>query len=336
MIGAIKDIEYYLPSKVLSNDDLAKLYLDWNAEKIYKKVGIKFRHIAEEDETAVDLAIKAALKLLQKNDGLNEKIDFVVLCTQSPDYLLPTSACIIQERLGLSKSCGAFDFNLGCSGFIYGLAIAKGLLSSGIAKNILLIMAETYSKHIHPMDKSVRTIFGDGAAAIWIANCNNQEYIGEFVLGTDGSGAINLIIPSGGQKLQRDERTRLEYSDENNNIRSQDHLYMNGSEIFNFTIKTVPQLVIETLNKNKLTLNEVDYFIFHQANKYMLEHLREKIGISNDKFYINLENIGNTVSASIPIALVDTCIKGVVKKGNKVMLVGFGVGYSWGACIIGF
>jgi len=335
MVGCkIRDIEYYLPEKILSNEMLEQIYDNWNSEKIFKKVGIRQRHIAEVNETAVDLAEKAALKLFDKNLDLKDKVDFIILCTQSPDYFLPTSACILQERLGIPTACGAFDYNLGCSGFVSGLAIAKGLICAGIAKNVLLITAETYSKYINPMDRSTRTIFGDAASATWITVDEGHNYIQNFVFGTDGSGAANLIVPAGGARLNRNQVTSEETYDEDGNIRSQDNLYMNGAQIFNFTLERVPGLIKEVIDTNSTTMDQINCFIFHQANKFMLEHLRVKLGIPEEKFLNQIEDIGNTVSSTIPIALKEALRYGKIKIGDKLLLVGFGVGYSWAGCII--
>lgn len=333
MSSCISSISIYLPDKILSNEELAVIYKDWTAEKIFDKTGIKTRHIATEGECVSDLAEKAALKLFEENNIKPEDIDFILLATQSPDYLLPTTACMLQDRLGIPQTAGAFDFNLGCSAYVYGLAVAKSLVGTNIAKNVLLIMTETYSKHIHPMDKSTRTIFGDGAAATLVSHSDVNK-IGEFVLGTDGSGAKNLIITAGGVRVQKSEETKIEHQDEDGCIRTSENIYMNGPEIFNFTIKVVPKTVMEVLQKNKLTIEDIDLFVFHQANKFMLDYLRKKIKLPVEKFYINLTETGNTVSASIPIALKKAEQEGKLKKGDKVMLVGFGVGLSWGATII--
>jgi 3-oxoacyl-[acyl-carrier-protein] synthase-3 len=331
--ATIGGISYYLPEQILSNEELSSIYENWSADKIFEKTGINSRHIAGENENVSDIAVNAALKLFEEYDISPNDIDFVMLATQSPDYILPTTACIVQDRLGIPKSAGALDFNLGCSAFIYGLALSKGLLSSNISKNILLIMAETYSKHINPKDKSTRTIFGDGAAAILISQ-GEKDGIREFILGSDGSGAENLIIPAGGMKLKHSDQTIVELEDENGSTRSKENIYMNGPEIFNFTIKVVPETVNNVLLKNNLVLEEIDLVVFHQANQYMLSYLRKKIKIPEDKFYINLEDTGNTVSASIPIALKMAEQEGRLKKGYKVLIVGFGVGLSWGATII--
>ena len=326
----INNIEYYLPEKIVTNDQLAKEFPDWSSEKIEKKIGIRERHIVREDETALDLALIAGKKILENYD--KDKLDFLLFCTQSPEYYLPSGACILQDKLGLREDIGAFDYNLGCSGFVYGLALAKSLIASRIATSILLITSETYTKYIHPKDKSNRTIFGD-AAAVTIIEKSEEEQIGEFILGTDGNGYKNLIVPNGGLRNRYDPNDK-EIDDSSGSIRTNNNLYMNGPEIFNFTIKAVPKVVLETLEKNNITLDDLDFVIFHQANKYMNEYLRKKIDIPKDKFYLNLLHTGNTVSATIPIAIKDALDNKLIKKDDKVLLVGFGVGYSWGGTII--
>jgi 3-oxoacyl-[acyl-carrier-protein] synthase-3 len=326
----INKLAIHLPENILTNDELSSMFPEWNSNAIFEKIGIKQRHCVSENETALDLAIGASEKVLEGFD--RNLIDFVILCTQSPDYYLPTSACIIQDKLALRTNTGAFDFNLGCSGFIYGLAITKGLIEINLAKNILLILAETYTKFIHPKDKGNRSIFGDGAAALIISHCENGQIL-NFELGTDGKGMNHLIVPNGGLR-NRFNPSEQDFLDESNNIRSNNCLYMNGPEIFDFTIDKIPSLVVNTLEKNNLTIDTIDYVIFHQANKYMLDYLRKKLMIPKEKFYQNMEDSGNTVSATIPIALKDAIEKGFVKKGDKVLLAGFGVGYSWGATII--
>jgi len=325
----IKAISYYLPEQVLTNEDLVKEFPEWTVDKVASKIGVSKRHISSKNETAADLAEKAAEKLFSEYKIDKAGIDFVLLCTQSPDYFLPTSACLLQQRLGLSTSCGALDFNLGCSGYIYGLAVAKGLISGGIASNVLLLTAETYSKHLHPKDKGNRTIFGDGASASIVSTEGFAE-IGSFSLGTDGNGANNLIVKKGG--LRYSEAFNDLSFDESGNPVSSDYLFMDGSEIFNFTLENVPVSVSDTLLKNSMKQDDIDLFIFHQANKYMLNFLRKKIKIAEEKFYYFLEDVGNTVSSTIPIALCEA------NKENKlhgsVLLCGFGVGYSWGGVIL--
>ena len=330
MGSKISNIEYFLPSKVLNNRDLEEKFKTWSPEKIEKKTGVRERHIAEQNETALDLAYYASKKLL--DNCRSDTIDFILFCTQSPDYYLPANACILQDRLGLPKNIGAMDFNLGCSGFVYGLAVAKGLVASGMASDILFVTSETYSKHINENDKSNLTIFGDAASAVMVT-ASDDEKIGEFVLGTDGSGYGNLIVLNGGLRSRFDPDSPLKI-DESESGRTLNNLYMNGPEIFNFTIKAVPEVVKNVLEKNNTSLEHIDYVIFHQANKYIIEYLRKKLHIPENKFYVNLLNTGNTVSCTIPIALKNSIEGNTIKKGNRVLLVGFGVGYSWGGTVI--
>lgn len=327
----IKAISYYLPEKVLTNEELVKEFPEWSVEKVADKVGVQSRHLAAVDETAGDMAEKAAQKLFVEY-GIDPKtIDFILLCTQNPDHFLPSTACILQHKLGIPTSAGAFDYDLGCSGCIYGLAVAKGLIYSGIAKNILLLTAETYNKYLHPEDKSNRSIFGDGAAACLISS-NGFAEIGDFVLGTDGSGAEHLIVKTGASRQK--EPTGFQDKDAEGHVRRDDYLYMNGGAIFNFTLDAVPTMMNQLVDKSGLTKNDIDYFVFHQANRFMLTTIRKVCGISKDRFYIDLENVGNTVSSTILIGLKECIEKNVIKQGMKVMLCGFGVGLSWGGTIL--
>jgi 3-oxoacyl-[acyl-carrier-protein] synthase III len=316
----ISHIGCYLPEKVVSNLDFQKIFPEWDAQQIEKKIGIVGRHIAADDETAVDMAVRAAEDLFRTCD--RAKIDYVLFCTQSPDYKLPTSACILQDRLKLRTDIGALDFNLGCSGYLYGLSLAKGLIASGSARCVLLATAETYSKLIHPDDKANRTIFGDAATAT-VIEASDSEQIGRFVFGTDGSGADKLIVKEGGAKRPFADASHAEA-----------WLFMDGPEIFNFTIQTVPPLFKSVLEKNGETLATVDQVIFHQANAFMLNFLRKSCGVPAEKFYLNMKDVGNTVSSTIPIALADCMRNGIVRPGAKIVLVGFGVGLSWSGTVV--
>ena len=300
-------INYYLPEKKLDNVQLSMLYPEWSADRILAKTGISNRFVCDNSETALDLAERAVKRLFDGND-VKKNIDYLLLCTQSPEYRLPSTACILHERLGLRKDVGALAFDHGCSGFIYGLAIAKGLIVGGMARNVLLVTSETYTKYISLEDKSTRTIFGDGAAAT-LVDVEVASKIGLFSFGTDGSGAEKLIVRDG-------------------------KLFMDGPEIFNFTLDIVPKTIDDVLEKNNLTRDDIDLYVFHQANKFMLDTIRKVNGLPRDKFYVNLESTGNTVSSTIPIALKQLDDVGKLQPGMKVMLMGFGVGLSWGATVI--
>lgn len=329
MNAFIKAISYYTPNQILSNEDLVLEFPEWTVEKVASKVGIHQRHIASTNETAGDMALKAAEKLFVEHQIERKEVDFVLLCTQSPDYFLPSTACILQEKLDLRQDIGAFDFNLGCSGFVYGLSVAKGLIAAGIAKNILLLTSETYTKYLHLKDKGNRTIFGDAASATLVSTTGFAE-IGDFVLGTDGSGYEKLIVKSGASRNPQ-ALNDIQF-DENNNPLSSDHLFMNGPDIFTFTIERVPTMVRDLLEKSGLNKEDINLFVPHQANLYILEFLRKKMKIEKDKYYINLANFGNTVSSTIPIALCEALKEN--KLHGNILLAGFGVGLSWGATVI--
>ena len=334
MINAfIKGISYYLPEKLVTNEELVREFPEWSVEKVANKVGVESRHLAAPSETAGDMAEKAARSLFKEYNIDPSTIDFLLLCTQSPDYFLPSTACILQSRLGIPTSAGAFDYNLGCSGCIYGMAISKGLITAGLAKNVLLLTSETYNKYIHPEDKSNRSIFGDGAAACLISTDGFAE-IGAFVLGTDGSGADNLILKTGAARQK--QTTGLYKEDAEGHIRRDDYLYMNGGNIFNFTLEAVPSMLKNLLGKANLSKDEIDYFVFHQANKYMLDTIRKICRLEKDRFYVDLTTVGNTVSSTILIGLKNCLRNKVIEEGMKVMVCGFGVGLSWGGTILYF
>jgi len=331
--AAIKAISTFLPATTLTNEQLAEEFGDWDAAKIYEKTGIAKRHIAAADECASDLGVAAARKLFETGACAPADIDFLLFCTQSPDYFLPTTACTMQHRLGLRTDSGAIDFNQGCSGFVYGLSLAKSLIDAGLARNVLLITAETYSKFINPQDRSVRTIFGDGAAATLVSALESEtELLGPFIFGTDGRGAQELIVPAGGSR--QSVSACLPASGKDEEWRTGRDLYMNGPEIFNFTLKTVPRAVNQLLEKCARRQEEIDFFILHQANKFMLESLRRKMKIPAEKFWNEMESYGNTVSSTIPIALEEAMNHGRIQSGDRVALVGFGVGYSWAGAMM--
>lgn len=329
----IKALSYYLPERVVTNEELVREFPEWSVEKVAQKVGVDARHLAAEDETAGDMAEKAARKLFAEYNISPKDIDFLLLCTQSPDYFLPSTSCLLQDRLGIPTTAGAFDYNLGCSGCIYGMAVAKGLIAAGIARNVLLLTAETYNKYLHPSDKSNRSIFGDGAAACLISTEGFAE-IGEFTLGSDGSGANNLIVKTGAARQMKP--TGESVTDDEGHVWYDDYLYMNGGAIFNFTLDAVPSMMKQILEKNGLEKEQIDYYVFHQANKFMLNTIRKVCVLPKEKFHVDLTTTGNTVSSTVLIALKDCLEHSTVTSGMKVMVAGFGVGLSWGGTILEF
>lgn len=333
--ASIRAIEYHLPDSVLSSEMLAAEFPEWDVLKLSERIGVHERHIAAPQECSSDLAVEAARKLFGSGVCSPSSVDYVLLCTQSPDYFVPTTACLVQHRLGIPQTAGAIDFNLGASGYVYGLGLAQGLIETGQAATVLLLAAETYSKFVNPRDKNTRLVFGDGAAATLISGVNSDEpFMGPYVYGSDGGGAPYLMVPAGGMRQPRTAETGRESQDENGNFRSADNLFMDGAEVFSFSASVVPRCVNAVLERAAKTLEGIDLFVFHQANRYMLEQVRKRLKIPPEKFYIAMGHCGNTVSVSIPIALKDACEEGRLKDGDTVMLVGYGMGYSWGGTLI--
>ncbi len=324
--AAIGPISIYLPEGVETNEWLGSKFPKWNMGLIYEKTGIQKRHIARDDQCASDLGVAAAEKLFNEHQIDRESIDFLLFCTQTPDYPLPTTACLMQERLGLPTRVGALDFNLGCSGFVYGLSLAEGLLRSGAARRVLLITAETYSKYIHPEDRSLRTVFGDGAAATLIEAADRPSF-GSFVFGTDGKEADTLFVSRGGARqgagtLRPRRRQRWQSS-----------LYMDGPSLIDISLERIPALLQEVLDRAKLDRSQIDLFLMHQATHMLLSRLRQRLELDEEKMPTVLRDFGNTVSSTLPIAIHQLRCSGRLRPGVRSMLIGFGVGFSWAGCI---
>lgn len=336
----IGPIATHVPDTVLSNDELAAHFPEWPASKILEKTGIAERRIAAPDETAADLAYEAARKLFDSGVCAPADIDFLILCTQAPDYVLPTTACVLQNRLGLSTDAGALDVNLGCSGFVYCLSLASGLIAAGAATNVLLLTADTYSKYIHPDDKSVRTLFGDGACATLISAAEaggdetSTSRIGPFIFGTDGRGAKDLIVEAGAFRMPRTPASAQESDDLFGNTRSPENLYMNGANVMSFTLREVPRTFARMLAATGLDAADYDHVVLHQANHFMLNALQKKLGLPDAQVPRAFADVGNTVSSTIPYVLADLQKSGQMPPGTRIMLIGFGVGLSWAAATL--
>lgn len=324
--AAIGPIAVHLPERVETNEQLQAQFPDWDMGLIYAKTGIARRHIAAPNECASDLGVAAAQALFRSFDIDPQSIDFLLLCTQTPDYPLPTTACLMQERLGLRTTCGALDFNLGCSGFVYGLSLAEGFIRSGSAQRVLLITAETYSKYIHPTDRSLRTIFGDGAAATLIDGADRPS-LSTFQFGTDGRGADTLLVTRGGARpAESAHQPRHRH-------RWPSDLYMDGPSLINFTVDAVPALVASILAAADLNRDDIRLYILHQATLKMLTQLQERLGLDEERLPIVLRDFGNTVSSTIPIVIDVLRRSGRIEPATRNLLVGFGVGWSWAGCV---
>jgi 3-oxoacyl-[acyl-carrier-protein] synthase-3 len=330
MKAYINHIDYYLPAGRLTNEMINAEHPEWSADKISAKTGIFSRAISGKDEFASDMAVSALQKLFQNSQINQGDIDFLLYCTQSPDYFLPTTACILQDKLHLPNSCGAMDFNLGCSGYVYGLGLAKSLILGGQSHKMLLVTSETYSKYIHPKDKGNKTLFGDAAAATLISDRPEGDLramIMDMVFYTDGKGYDKLIVRNGGIKYRYTEG-RDEYDEDGSFSKNDSYLYMDGKAIFEFTNFVVPPLVEKALVRNSLKNEDIDLFIFHQANAFMMHTVRKRCKIPEEKFFIYMKECGNTVSSTIPIALREAFNQGRIRPGMRVLLAGFGVGLS--------
>ncbi len=265
---------------------------------------------------------RAARLLFQSGASSPDQIDYLLYCTQSPDYIVPSTACLLHHALELPRSAGALDVSLGCSGFVFALGVAKGLVETGQARKVLLLCADTYSKYLRPDDLSVRTLFGDAGAACLIESSSVEGVLGPFVYGTDGRGKEHLIVRPGGFRGTAESPGAAP------------RLTMNGPEVFSFALQAVPALVEALLSKAQIGVNQVDYWVFHQASLIILEQLAKKIGIPVEKMANYLADYGNTVCCSIPIALKCSLAEGRLKPGVRVVLAGFGVGYSFAACLL--
>ena len=304
----ITAIEYYLPKKRENNKTLKRFNPKIDINRIKEKTGIDNRYISGEKESVIDISIKCSNKIFKKFP--KKKINFLILVTQTSPYRIPTTACILQDKMGLKKNTIAFDINLGCSGFIYALRMGSSLIESKQAKNGLIICADTYTKYISKTNTACRPIFSDAAAAIFLSESSKNK-IGPFELGADGSGADALELPM-----------------------NTNEIVMNGAKVLTFAMNVVPDNVNSLLKKININKNKINKFIFHQASKYILDNINRILSLKKEQIFENYSKVGNTISASIPIALKDASIKNKLKKDSLIIVAGYGVGLSWGSALI--
>lgn len=324
MFAKIRAIASYLPPTLENNSEIVDA-------RFIKKIGVKSRHIVT-NESAGDLALSAAEKLFAEYDIDRNETDFILLCTQHGDYQMPHTAAHLQSRLGLKKSVGSMDIALGCSGYVYGLAVAKSFIEAGLAEKILFLTSSVYTKYINVKDTSTRPLFGDGATATWLEG-GDTEGLKAFIFGSDGSRYDKLIIPVGGSKNPPRDNPEVFSTDDNKNYRSNYEVFMDGMAITYFTLREIPKLVDDVLTKAALTRADLDYCIFHQANKFMMTYLRDKAGLNDVPFHNDITNTGNIVSGSVPLAIEQVVKNHGAENLKRVMLAGFGVGLSWAGCI---
>jgi 3-oxoacyl-[acyl-carrier-protein] synthase-3 len=326
-MAGIRSIATYFPKNRVDNEELIKRF-GLSTEFLMDKVGVVTRAVADRGESTSDMCSAAAKLLFDKNPALDPSVvDLLVVCTQNPDYRLPHTSALLQDRLNLSNSVAAFDINLGCSGYVYCLAVCKALIESVGFENVVLLTADPYSKILDPEDSSSAAVFGDAATATWLSN-RADNTIGLFTFGTDGSRAADLMVKGGG--------IRFPFFGPGNNPSGEGSedpfLRMNGKRLFRFIKKTVPNDVRKCLEKNKTRIEEIDYFVFHQASKYAVDTLRKDLNLEESKVVSDMLNSGNTISSSIPGVLQTVLEK--EGPGKKIILSGFGVGLSWASCLI--
>jgi 3-oxoacyl-[acyl-carrier-protein] synthase-3 len=325
---------YVLPDQALTNEMLAAENPAWDMSRVMTRTGVATRYVSRADETAFDLGCRACDLLFAEHPESRERIDAILFCTQSEDYLMPPNSSLLHGYLGLPEDVFAIDFNLACSGFVYGLAIAQSLLASNIATNVLLVTADTYSKYINPGDRAARTLFGDGAAATWLAASDSDRGLIDIQCSTSGKQHGMFIVPAGGSRMPRTSGTAVVRADESGNLRSLENIYMDGAGILSFVNARVPRQVASILARSQMTMEDVDLVIFHQASQIALDSLNLRLRVPTEKLFSNLRDVGNTVSASIPIALRDAIDLGRVRPGDRILLCGFGVGMSWATAIL--
>lgn len=331
----ILDIEYVLPDKVVTNEDLHAENPDWDMRNVEIKSGVKQRHIAADGETAFDFAARACDKLFCDGRHIKADIDAIIFCTQSPDYIMPSNAFLLHEYLDLDENVLAFDYNLACSGYVYGLAIARSLIVSGTATKVLLATGDTYSRYINPGDRSARVLFGDGAAVSLITASDNDEGIRDVILATSGKNHRKFYIPAGGCRVPKLCAPDNEI-DGSGNVRTANDIHMDGMAVWSFIQSTVPKQIRSLMERNSLSADDIDLFVFHQASKMTLESLTKALRLYENKVYLNLSKTGNLVSASLPIALKCALAEGRIQPGNMILMSGFGVGLSWGSLLMKF
>jgi len=320
-----------VPKQVVDTSAWVPLFGEEEVAKVIKGTGVKKRRVAPDGVCASDMCFAAGEQLLTALQWKREEVDTLIFVSQSADYLLPATACLLQERWGLPNGCAALDVSLGCSGYIYGLWLASNLVRTGASKKCLLAVGEVSGRRVGAKDRSAVTLFGDAGTVTALEASSDPEDTWTFQLGTDGSGAKHLIVPAGGNRLLPSAKTAQPHTGEDGNTRSLNDLYMNGSEIFLFALSRVPPLVKSTLAAAGWAHEAVDAFVFHQANEFMLKHLGKSMKLPPDKVPLIIENFGNTSSASIPLAMTEKLAGALIGKRQKLLLTGFGVGLSWGS-----
>ncbi|MBE3144752.1 MAG: ketoacyl-ACP synthase III [Planctomycetes bacterium] len=330
----IAGMHYCVPRHRLTNEELATRFDERRLRSIVKMAGIRERRVVASGETASDLAYWAAKRLLDDRKIDPKEIDLLIFASQTGDYQIPATACVMHGRLGLSEKCAAFDINLGCTSFPYSLSVAHSMLVSGVARKALLLNADAITTVIHPKDRGLVPLHGDGAVATLLEPTAGKGGFLGFLLGTEGTGYQHLIMPASGARVPRTAETKKEIKDESGIIRTQEHLYMNGPAIFHFSVYKIPEVIREALSRFKLTVADLDLVLLHQANKTMVDLIYKALDVPAEKRFYFIETVGNTSGASSPMALAEAWRQSKLQPGSRTLLAAFGVGLSWGITVI--
>ncbi len=334
MMGVgISSIAYSLGSCVLTNDELKKQFPHWNFEYLETRTGVKERPICGPNETALDFAVNACKTLIDSGELRPDEVDAVIFCTETPDHIIPPNACILHDALGLQPNTAAFDITHACSGYPYALMLAKSMVVSGAASQVLIANSDTYSKLISPQDRATRALFGDGGAVSIITAKSPEFVIKDIHLGTAGAYYKRFYIEGGGARVP-DVKDIYMVEDKSGNIRGSNHISMDGLGILTFFNTLLPSEIKNFLGKNNLLISDIDLMISHQSSAVSLEGLRRALKIENEQFFVDIEKTGNLVSASIPIAFSRASKNKKMVSGDKILLCGFGVGLSWGLVLL--
>jgi len=334
MSTAIVASAYYVPENKLTHAALIDRFGEDTMRKVAESAGVLERRVTANGECASDLAFRAATDLLEHHKIPRNSIDLILFASQTPDYLLPTTACLLQDRLGLPNRCAAFDINLGCSQYVYSLAVGYSMIEAGLARRALLLTGDTVSRILHPMDRAVVPLFGDAGTATLLEKSEPGTGFLRFNLGTDGKGGQFLIWPTSGLRKPRTPDTAQEITDKNGNVRRGDDMFMDGAAIFMFTLKIVPKLIEELVTESGLKMSDVDLFVFHQASEMIVESSAKKLKIPPSKLHYKLHDVGNSGGSTVGVALTDAWLKDRIKPGMTVVLSAFGVGLSWAGALI--
>lgn len=334
MTTTITGMHYCIPTGVVTNAELSERFGERTIQSITRMAGVLERRVVLPGQTAADLGYCAAVRLLEAKGILREEIDLLIFASQTADYQLPATACVIHQRLGLAETCASFDLSLGCTAFPYAISVASSMVEAGGFQKALVINADALTTIIHPMDRGLVPLHGDAAAVSLVERCNGDGGLLWCELGTDGSGHSHLVVPASGARIPRTEETKREFADETGIIRTQEHLFMNGPAVFHFSLHKVPDAIRAALHKHQMTIEDFDLVLLHQANRTMVDMIYKALKVPPERRFYFMENTGNASGASSPMLLAEAWRQGRIKPGQKTLLAAFGVGLSWGTMAI--